>query len=133
MDSLVIPKSPQCLQLNVQKYLLFNSFGKGYLCLLKRFLFLGIRRLYFTWFLREIHGKIVTRTFFGAIFCGAHTVQMVPKYIWMWHCQQNISTPSPPPSWWHNFWRVLPHFAVVQTMVATMEFYFSTENGKYTK
>ena len=32
-----------------------NAFGKGYLCLLKRFLFLSIHRLYFIYFLQEIY------------------------------------------------------------------------------
>ena len=26
------------------------------------------------------------KNFFGQIILGAHTVQNVPKYIWMWHC-----------------------------------------------
>ena len=44
-----------------------NAFGEGYLCLLKIFLFLNIRRLYFIQFLGEIYMIKVTRTF-GRIF-----------------------------------------------------------------
>ena len=33
---------------------MFNAFGEGYLCLLKRFLFVSIHRLYFIQFLPEI-------------------------------------------------------------------------------
>ena len=42
---------------------MFNAFEEGYLCLLKRFLFLSIHRLYFIQFLHEIYmEKSVTRT-----------------------------------------------------------------------
>ena len=27
------------------------------------------------------------KNFFGYIFLGTHTIQLVPKYIWMWHWQ----------------------------------------------
>ena len=27
------------------------------------------------------------KNFFGRIFLGSHTVQTVPKYMWMWHCR----------------------------------------------
>ena len=36
-----------------------------------------------------MYGKSVTRTFWKH-FLGIHTVQMVPKYIWMQHCN-NLS------------------------------------------
>ena len=29
----------------------------------------------------------VLQELLGHIFLGAHTVQMVPKYIWVWHCR----------------------------------------------
>ena len=38
----------------------------------------------------NIYGKSVARTFLGAFFGGAHIVQTIPKYIWMWHCQFGI-------------------------------------------
>ena len=34
---------------------MFNAFGEGYLCLLKRFLFLSFRKLYFIYILHEIY------------------------------------------------------------------------------
>ena len=55
LNSLVIPKTPQWLQLMVQKDLMFNAFGEEYLCLLKRVLFLSICRLYLIKLLREIY------------------------------------------------------------------------------
>ena len=62
--SLVILKNSQWLQLSVQKYLMFNAWGEGYLCLLKRFLFLTIRRLYsFSFYVKYIYTRKVTRTF----------------------------------------------------------------------
>ena len=30
------------------------------------------------------------KNFVWHIFLGAHTVQMVPKYIWMWHCMNAL-------------------------------------------
>ena len=48
---------------------MFNAFGEGYLCLLKRFLFLSIHRLYFIQFLHEIYMEKVLQElpwpFFG--------------------------------------------------------------------
>ena len=84
-DSSVIPKKPNGCKW-VSKYSMFNAFGQGYLCLVKRFLFLNIRKtifhLVFTW---NIYGRKCYKNFLGRIFWGAHTVQTVPKYIWMRH------------------------------------------------
>ena len=69
--SLVILKNSQWLQLSVQKYLMFNAWGEGYLCLLKRFLFLTIRRLYsFSFYVKYIYKKGYKNflaAFFGAL------------------------------------------------------------------
>ena len=54
------------------------------LCLLKRLLLLS-RKLYFIYILHEIYMAKVTRTFLDLFFLGAHTIQTVPKYIWMQH------------------------------------------------
>ena len=72
--------------MRVQKYLMFNTFGEGYLCLLKRSLFLSIHRLCFIYFLREIYMKQVLQELFWAQFFGIDPAQMAPKYIWMWYC-----------------------------------------------
>ena len=56
--------------LSVQKYLMFNAFGEGYLCLLKRFLFLSIHRLYLIQFLHEIYVEKVLQEIFWAHFLG---------------------------------------------------------------
>ena len=40
-------RKPLIIVVECQKYLMFNAFGEGYLSLLKRFLSLSIRRLYF--------------------------------------------------------------------------------------
>ena len=71
--------------MSFQKYLVFNAFGEGCFCLLKIFLFLSIHRLNFVQFLREIYMEKILEKFVWAPFLGAHTVQMVPKYIWMRH------------------------------------------------
>ena len=69
--------------LSVQKYLVFSAFGEGCLCLLK--MFLSICRLYFIQFLHEIYMEKVLQELAWVPFLGAHTIQMVPKYIWLWH------------------------------------------------
>ena len=77
------------MQLNLQRYLVFNVFGEEYLCLLKRFLILSIRGLYFIQFLFEIYiYRKGVQNFFGYNFLGTHTIQTLPKYIWMWHCDR---------------------------------------------
>ena len=53
------------------------------MCLLQRFLFLSIHRLYLISFLREILKEKVLQEFLGCIFLGAHTIQTVPKHIYM--------------------------------------------------
>ena len=67
----MILKNSQWLQLSVQKYLMFNAWGEGYLCLLKRFLFLTIRRLYsFSFYVKYIYKKGYKNflaAFFGAL------------------------------------------------------------------
>ena len=51
---------PPVIVAECQKYLMFQAFGKVYLCLLKIFLFLSICRLYFIQFLHEIYmGKVL--------------------------------------------------------------------------
>ena len=79
--SLVILKNSQWLQLSVQKYLMFNAWGEGYLCLLKRFLFLTIRRLYSFSFYVKYKNK-VTRTFWlhflGHAYCSNSTKIYTP-------------------------------------------------------
>ena len=50
------------------RYLMFNALGEGCLCLLKRFLYLSIRRLFNLEFMKNIYGKNATRTFLGAFF-----------------------------------------------------------------
>ena len=72
LDGLVIPKNST----------MFKAFGEGYLCLLKRFLFLSIHRLYFIQFIREIYMEKVLQEPSWTHFLGAHTIQMIPKYIW---------------------------------------------------
>ena len=47
---------------------MFNAVGEGYLCLLKRVLFLSIRRLYFIQFLREICMEKRLRSFWVHFF-----------------------------------------------------------------
>ena len=78
MDILVMLKNSKWLQLSVQKYLMFIAFGVQYLCILKRFLFLSIHRLYF------IYVKCIWKKRCKKLL-GTHTIQMVPKYISMWH------------------------------------------------
>ena len=68
MDSLVILKKPQLLQLSVQKYLMFNVFGEGRLHLLKRYYFLTISRLYLIKFLCEIYMEKVLQELFCVFF-----------------------------------------------------------------
>ena len=65
--------------------LIFNAFGERYLYLLKRFLSLSFRRLYFIQFLHEIYMKKVLHKLFLCIFLVTHTLQAVLKYIWMQH------------------------------------------------
>ena len=61
--------------MSLQKYLFFNAFREGYLCLLKRFLFLSIYILYFILFLREIDmEKALQELFWADIFLGSHTI-----------------------------------------------------------
>ena len=74
MDILVMLKNSNWLQLSVQKYLMFIAFGVRYLCILKRFLFLSIHRLYF------IYVKCIWKKRCKKLL-GTHTIQMVPKYI----------------------------------------------------
>ena len=67
-------------------------------CVSWKDLFLSIRRLYLIWCLREIYKESVT-----IIFLGTHTVQTVPKYIWMRHwpwftCGLNLLRESVTPS-----------------------------------
>ena len=62
---------------------MFNAFGEGYLTLLKRFLFFSICRLYFIYVLHEIYMGKVLQELFWAHFWGAHTIQMVPKQIYL--------------------------------------------------
>ena len=58
---------------------MFNAFGEGYWSLLKRFLFLSIRRLYFLYVLSEMYMEKVLQEPFWAHFLGVHTVQTVLK------------------------------------------------------
>ena len=74
----MIPQDPQWLQLGVQKYLIFHAYGKVYLCLLKIFLFLSIRRLYFIQFLHEIYmekvlEELIWAPFFRRPYCSNGT------------------------------------------------------------
>ena len=75
----------QWLQLSVWKYLIFNAIGEGHLCLLKGFLFLIFTDyISFSFYMKYIW-KICCWNFFGCNFLSAHTIQTVPKYIWMQH------------------------------------------------
>ena len=51
---------------------MFNAFGEGYLWLLKRFLFLSIRRLFLSisvnFYVKNIYGKRVIGTFWADLF-----------------------------------------------------------------
>ena len=49
---------------------MFNTFEKGYLSLLKRFLFLSIHRLYFIQVLHKIYMEKVLQQFYGVHFLG---------------------------------------------------------------
>ena len=73
------PSNPNCCSWGwVQKYLILNAFGGGYLRLLKRFLFLSTCWLCFIQFLGEI---LWEKSCINLL--GSRTFQMVPKYIWM--------------------------------------------------
>ena len=48
--------------------LMFNAFGEGYLCLLKRILLLSIRRLYFIYLLRERYMEKMLQGIFSVDF-----------------------------------------------------------------
>ena len=50
--------------------MMFNAFGEGYLCLLKIFLFLSFRKLYFMYILHEIYKAKVLQQLFWAYFFG---------------------------------------------------------------
>ena len=54
---------------------MFNASGEGYLSLLKRFLFLSIRRLYFIKVLCEIYMEKVLQESFWAHFLGAYALR----------------------------------------------------------
>ena len=51
-------------------------------------------RLYFIYFLLEICIEKTLHKLLWAVFLGTHTIQTVPKYIWMqhWHLQIFLST-----------------------------------------
>ena len=51
------------------------------MCLLQRFLFLSIHRLYLISFLREILMEKVLQEFLGCIFLGAHTIQTTKTHL----------------------------------------------------
>ena len=84
MDNLVTHETPSWWELRARKYSIFDAFGEAYLCLLKRFL-LFVSEVFVGYFIRFSHG-ICMRKMLEKPFLGAHTVQNVPKQVWMGHC-----------------------------------------------
>ena len=64
--------------------------SEGYLCLLKRFFCFQVFVDYisFSFYVKYIWKKCY-KNFFRHIVLGVHTIQMVPKYIWMQHTDKN--------------------------------------------
>ena len=75
------PPAPPIIVPECPKYLIFNVFKEGYLCLLKIFLFSSIHRLYFIQLVKYIWKKCYKNflsAFFGRRYCSNGT-----KYTWM--------------------------------------------------